>query len=151
MICTLNGHPIEQRCLVARETVMGDVPVSVQRHLRLVLGRDEFVELLSSAYFDLSRELKEDIQAVGNADDDELACLAYPTLKELVISAPAALPGLMRDYLWNDLVRVCFDPHPSENSKYVVDAYKSMTLSSSDVTIDASAYHIRPFERQNSE
>ncbi|MDC0742552.1 hypothetical protein [Polyangium mundeleinium] len=146
MICILDGHPVESTSLTVREMGTGGVPAPLLHDVTLVFDRAEFVALLSSAYAALGKALNEDIRLVGDADDDERACVMHPSLAGLLDSTPATLSGLMRDYLWNDLLRVCFGTNAVEVCEYVIDAYKSLKVEASVVAIDATAYHVRPFE-----
>ena len=124
----------------------GGVPKALLHEVKLVFGRDEFVTLLSPTYAEFAEELKQDVELVGDPDDDEQACLRHPTLTELLHSAPSALPGLMRDALWGDLGQLCFGENPTDRCTYVVDAFVSLAQDTSRVTILATAFRIRPFK-----
>ncbi len=146
MKCFLDGRSFDGARVAAREIGTGGVSGPQLHNMSIVFEQDEFVAMLSTAYNGLVESMREDIALVGEADEDERACVEYADLAEIIARAPIALPGLMRDYLWGDLLQSCFGGNPIERCEYVVDAYKTMELRGAKVMVVGTAYRIRPFE-----
>ncbi|MDI3290081.1 hypothetical protein [Polyangium sp. 15x6] len=140
MLCFLDGRSFDPAHLSFREMGTGGVPAELLHEVKLVFGRDELVALLSPTYAEFVRELDLDVKLMHDADEDEQAYLRHAALAELFDGAPSALPGLMRDSLWDDLLGLCFGKNSIERCTHVLDTFVSLELCRSDVVIVATAF-----------
>ncbi|APR86334.1 Hypothetical protein A7982_11683 [Minicystis rosea] len=107
--------------------------------IEIHLTRSELEALLGAEYADLRRELADDFARFPPKDPDERALVAHATLHDLVENAPGSLQGVIRDFLWHDLLARLFASNAAGDLRYWICDLVGMTMEAESIVLTGEA------------